>query len=97
MTELHPAPFGEGNGTYFMLYIPKGDFSLICSLPPHIDTEGGFTAAHVHGRAIHTNCTQVLADGDKVLVNGDVYIIRHAARQGPAGVSHHTYIERVKS
>ena len=96
MTVLHPAPFGEGNGAYFIFYAPKGDLMLLCSLPPHI-TPDGVTGVRVHGQVTNLRDIQVLTDGDSALVNGSIYVIRHEVQQGPTGVFHSVYIVRDKS
>ena len=96
MTVLHPAPFGEGNGAYFIFHAPKGDLMLLCSLPPYIDPDG-MTGVRVHGQVVNMRDIQVLTDGDSVLVNGSVYVIRHVVRQTPTGVFHDIYIVRDKS
>jgi hypothetical protein len=96
MTELHPAPFGEGNGAYFIFYAPKNALNLLCSLPPHINPDG-MTGVYVHGLFTSLRHTQVLTAGDSARVNGSIYVIRHEVQQAPAGVFHDIYIVRDKS
>ena len=96
MTVLHPAPFGEGNGAYFIFHAPKDGLSLLCSLPPHINPDG-VTSVRVYGRVANMRDIQVLTDGDSVLVNGSIYVIRHEVQQTPASVFHDIYIVRDKS
>lgn len=95
MTVLHPAPFGEGNGAYFIFYAPKGDLMLLCSLPPHINPDG-MTSVYVYGRVANMRGIPVLTNRDSVLVNGSIYVIRHEVQQDPAGVFHDIYIVRDK-